>query len=584
MKRRRLSAPGSACLTAVMLAIALPAASQGFGTITPGGVQPNIDRRLPLKETEQPDYEIPALPERPLDEDAGPRLKVRRFQLEGVEDIAGTPLSQRDINRQLEQIRREHPQGFTIGELQAVANQVTQFYRQNGFILALAILPEQDIKEGTVTITVLMGNLGQLSTANNTRYDDVLLKRPLVGLIGKPVQDSEVENALLRLNDLPGLEAAGIFRPGQDIGETELVINTIKEDALEYVLIADNYGVESTGTQRLIGGVTWNNPLGTGDKLSLNVLQTFDPEDSVFGVVNYETRVMAPELLAGFSYSVNNYNISQSIAFIDTDGETRIASIYGKYLHTRSRKFNLTGVVDLSTKHAEVDGLVSGEDKLTVLSVGLELDGVDGWMGGGISKANLFYSQGISDFLGSMDRDDDGQALRLSSNGERVGGDFKKLAFSWERLQLLDPNSVLNLRLQGQFSDDLLSSIEQYSMGGPNSVRAYPVAEYVRDKAVFASVEWIIDAPGFSSKPAFNGRSWGEVLSVSLFFDFAEGRRNDPLFFENKTETIHGVGLGIQFKPIDTAFFKFETATPTSSQDPSNGDDPQFWISVGIEL
>ena len=40
-------------------------------------------------------------------------------------------------------------------------------------------------------------------------------------------------------------------------------------------------------------------------------------------------------------------------------------------------------------------------------------------------------------------------------------------------------------------------SLERMSLGGPYTVRAYPVAEYVRDTAVFTSLSWVINGGVF---------------------------------------------------------------------------------------
>lgn len=574
-------------------AVATPVFAQGFGSVTPGGVQPNLERQQAPRENQAPQLEIPAVPDRPLGESDGPRLAVKRFQLQGVEDTEGTGISQQDLNSWLEKVRVERPEGFTIGELQALADEITRIYRQNGFILALAFVPQQEITDGTVTISVLPGELGQVSVVNNSSYSDALLMKPAQGLVGEAVQLNRIESALLRVNDYPGLTVSGVFRPGSEIGETELVINTREEDPLEFTLIADDYGVETTGEQRLIASVTANNPLGFGDKLTITALQTFDPEDSTYGAINYESLLWRPDLLAGISYSLNDYAISQSLGFIETEGETEIVSVYGKFIHTRNRRLNITAVVDLSTKHAEIDftdfttSFGEGEDKLTVISAGVDADSVDSWMGGGLNEFSLFYSLGIADFLGSMDKDGDGESLRFEDLNatRRIGGDFQKLAFSFQRLQLVDPSNVLLLRLEGQATDDLLSSIEQFAMGGPNSVRAYPVAEYLRDTGLFASAEWIINAPGFSDKRAFNGRTWGEVLTVSLFLDYAFGRSNNELpASQSREQDISGAGIGLELRPADNAYFKFQAATPISPEDASNDEDPQLWFSAGIDF
>jgi hemolysin activation/secretion protein len=122
-------------------------------------------------------------------------------------------------------------------------------------------------------------------------------------------------------------------------------------------------------------------------------------------------------------------------------------------------------------------------------------------------------------------------------------------------------------------------------MGGPNSVRAYPVSEYIRDKAIFISTEWIISAPNFTEEPGFfGGRRWNEVVKLSVFLDYAKGQKNDPNDFEKKEENISGAGAGLEFKFTETSFLKMEAAVPISNQDASNGDNTQLWFSAGFEF
>jgi hemolysin activation/secretion protein len=44
---------------------------------------------------------------------------------------------------------------MTIGQMQEVANAVTQYYRNAGFILAQAFIPAQEVSANTVTIEVI---------------------------------------------------------------------------------------------------------------------------------------------------------------------------------------------------------------------------------------------------------------------------------------------------------------------------------------------------------------------------------------------------------------------------------------------
>ncbi|MGK0499067.1 MAG: hemolysin activation/secretion protein [Oceanicoccus sp.] len=560
--------------------------AQGFGSVTPGGVQPQLQRPSFPPETEQPNITLPPVSERPLDVDEGPVVMVKQFQFSTFENHP------QDINRTeflklLEQQRLDHSEGFTIGQLQQVANLVTQRYREQGYILAKAYIPEQDVNDGVVNISVLVGRLGKVTAANNALYNEQLLVESIDYSSGQTLKLADMETALLRVNDLPGITVGGIFRPGSNIGEADLILNAEQEQRFDGSIMADNYGVETTGRERLIANLNWNNVSGNGDRLSATLLQTFDPEDSLYGSLAYELPLFTPAFSVGLSYSNNDYTIGQqAAALFDLEGETEQTNLYGRYSLDRSRTFNRYLKASLSTKQASVKsaGIDIGEDKLTVIALEAGFDSIDSKAGGGINRGVVTISTGLDDVLGSMDSNGDGNPLRFDRNGNPIGGDFNKAAASYSRLQSLGNNHSLLIRIAGQVSNDPLSSLEQYAMGGPNSVRAYPVSEYVRDTAFFTSLEWIINAPGFANQPAFAGRNWGEVLQVSLFADYAEGELNKaPQAFKEDID-ISGAGISLNFRLPDVFYIRLDVATPLGSRDASNGDDPQYWLTTGFEF
>src|SRR5215469_5966944 len=121
--------------------------------------------------------------------------------------------------------RLQRLQGLTIGQLQQVADTVTKYYHDKGYFLARAVIPAQEIKDGVVNIRVLEGRLEKVETSGNKMYSDKRLEQPFTPLIGKLVTVGRTEDALLTLTKYPGLSAAGVFRPGDDVGTTDIVVN-----------------------------------------------------------------------------------------------------------------------------------------------------------------------------------------------------------------------------------------------------------------------------------------------------------------------------------------------------------------------
>ncbi|MDP3133644.1 MAG: POTRA domain-containing protein [Burkholderiaceae bacterium] len=57
---------------------------------------------------------------------------------------------------------------LTLGELQDMAQVIASHYRQNGYPVAQAYLPAQDINDGAVTIAVTEGHYGKVLVRNQT--------------------------------------------------------------------------------------------------------------------------------------------------------------------------------------------------------------------------------------------------------------------------------------------------------------------------------------------------------------------------------------------------------------------------------
>lgn len=128
-------------------------------------------------------------------------------------------------------------------------------------------------------------------------------------------------------------------------------------------------------------------------------------------------------------------------------------------------------------------------------------------------------------------------------------------------------------------------------MGGPESVRAYGVAELLWDQAAFLSAEYLIDAPFIADRLAFGNRNWGELLQFSLFLDYAIGKSNDPLpnaqgVVVDQYEDYSGVGWSLRLNVPGRLVSRLMMAWNLggSDKDPENGRDPQIWFDLTLDF
>jgi len=179
--------------------------------------------------------------------------------------------------------------GITLGTIETVADRITQFYRDRGFMLARAYIPRQEVRDGVVTLTLLLGALGGIDVTNSTLYDEEYLAATFDEMLTMPVTSSAVEENLYLINDYPGVLATGFFQSGSQVGDTRLNLDVRWEQEFEANIRFDNHGSEQTGEYRFYAEGLWNNPLGNADQLQVAALLTVEPTNTVYGLLRYST-------------------------------------------------------------------------------------------------------------------------------------------------------------------------------------------------------------------------------------------------------------------------------------------------------
>ena len=425
-------------------------------------------------------------------------------------------------------------------------------------------MPVQEVDDGEVTIQVLEGLLGRVVTEGNELYQAEILQTPFRSLIGQPVTKEAIETALLTVSDLPGQSSFGVFQPGIEVGSADMVVKVQEETRFELAVRGDNHGITETGQNRYLQQISWNNPIGQGDKLTGTVQHTRVPANTFFWAMDYEVPV------TGLYDSAFSLGVSRNQ--FDVGGEFRNSNIasdirtYHAALHKnfiRSRLKNLSAGFRLSkkTSNTKAQSRDVTRDSLAVVAFELNFDSVDARFGG-LNAGYFEFVHGFNDLFGAMGKDPSSvQPTRQSNTGEFAQGNFDKAFLSLSRFQALSPiwdklnHHNLLFTFEILWSPDLLVPLEQYTVGGPTNVRAYRPTEALFDRAVFGSIEWIINAPFIADQPAFGNRTWGELLQLSFFYDMAAGKLNSALPTEKSSENFKAVGFALSFNN-PKAFFR----------------------------
>lgn len=510
------------------------------------------------------------------DRDTAPvqKIAVSGFRVTGVADHADLGVTPASIQALADAQYRKlagnasGPVELGFEDMQGVADKIVERYRTAGFIVSNAFLPAQTVgPDQIVEIRVLEGKIGKIIVKGTKRYRPEVISASAQKLRGKPLLKTDVDSALLYARDLPGVTVASTFQPGEHTGDTDLVM--IANEArrpYKFTLGANNYGTELTGRYRAQAGLEWANPLGIGDVFNLNVDYALDPSDNVYGAASY--RAPAPGILglsAVIGASRNELQINTgSFAALKVKGPS---SLY--YGGVDWKFINRDDLQAVSTLH-----YVREESRLDSLGINLSDEKFD--------VAELTYGMLHTDrrFHG-VDILQVGLRKSIKDNSREPdlvspqhSGSFMVAKLSYTRMQFLTKSQRLNFKLVGQYSNDALIPLEQFALGGPDSTRAYPIADALRDRGYYTSLEYHVDAPGFGDKVSpFYGRPWRELLEFQVFVDYAKGYSAGPnKVITPDTATLSGVGAGLIFRLPRFSHFEFHLngAVPLSSQDASD--------------
>ena len=483
---------------------------------------------------------------------------LKRLQVTGATAFAEAEL--------LEVAGFEPGRELNLKALQAMAERITQHYRRNGFLMARAYLPAQEIRDGVGSLVVLEGQYGQVQLKNTSRLDSQVPQDLLAGLNHRDVIALEpLEERLLLLSAVPGVQVRSSLVPGASLGLSDLVVEVEPGARISGSVDADNAGNRYTGEERIGATVNLNNPTGRGDLASLRVLTS--GEGLRYGRVSYQAPVGRGRV--GVAYSDLAYKLGREFAALQANGHARIATVFGTYPLRRSRQSNMHIGLSLEAKTFQdrLDAEPSVSDKRVQVVVATWYgDQRDAWGGGGLNSYSLAWS------MGSIDIRTPAVLLR-DADTARSDGHYNKLAFALSRVQRVNERLTLSASLSGQMASKNLDISEKMELGGMYGVRAYPEGEAYADEGLLLTLE----ARQQLRLPA------GATSQVHLaaFIDAGTVKLlHKPWQAEDQRRHLSGAGVGVYWTQARDFSVKAFYARKLGHEDALSAPDKsgRFWV------
>lgn len=474
---------------------------------------------------------MPAPPEK------APLRRAVRFVLKGVNLQGSSVLSDTDLSGVVQPYLG---QTVTIEELLEIRRQITQLYIARGFINSGAVLPDQDIENGIVTMVAVEGGLTDVTFSGNKQLADGFLRQRVTRGLDEPLNVNELrENVqiLLQRPDIRRLNAE--LGPGARPGESELNIEVEEQRRVEAHIGFSNNRPPSVGAEEGSVDLIVRNLTGWGDVTNLQFSKTEGLED-YFGSISIP--VSPYDTVLGLSAQrTDSEVVEEPFSSIDVESESesfeislrhplwrtpsRELAVTASFARRRSQTF-LLGVPFAFSEGVEPDG------ESVVAVPRLALDFIDRSQNRVIALRSTF-SLGI-DALGAT-----------NNPGNTADGEF----FAWlgqiQYVQRVWGDFQFIFRADSQLTPHHLLPLEKFAIGGADSVRGYRENRFVRDNGVVLSLEgriplFRIPIPGISKEPG-DGK-----LYLAPFFDY--GRSWDNIGLDDE---IYSVGAGLRWRVGD---------------------------------
>jgi hemolysin activation/secretion protein len=445
-------------------------------------------------------------------------------------------------------------------DLERLRLALTLLYINKGYLTSGAIIPDQDVASGVITVQIIEGKLTRIDVEGNRWFRSSYLSDRISLGSRTPVTLDPLQEQLQLLQQDRRIERVNAeLRPGDQRGDSVLHVRVKDKNPFHASIEVNNYQTPLVGEIRGIGTLTHDNLTGHGDPLRLSYGQS----SGAYPIVD-----------ASYALPLNRYGTTFSPYYRRYD--FRLIEQPFDPLNIKTN----TEIIGMSLRHP-IYKTVTDEVALSVIGEHLftqsflfdgtpsemTLNVFPGFQNGAATVSALRFAQDwthrtLDTVLAVRSRFTVGLdvlSATINVNPDTPDGQF----FSWlGQVQAIKQfgENLLGMQLLGrmdlQLTDSPLFPLEQVALGGRYTVRGYREVTILRDKSFIASVE-----PRF---PLLRWSSGEPMVQFAPFMDFGKGWNlgdNRPSVTAPITsfpDTLWSVGAGLRWNilPNDRASFE----------------------------
>lgn len=378
----------------------------------------------------------------------------------------------------------------TVADLIGAADKVTALYKQRGYALSFAYVPNQRFSAGAVRIVVVEGHVAKITI----KGDPGNLEKRIRAIAGhlrqeRPLRTATFEHDVQLLGRLPGVKMdVNVPAPTTTDGATTLELNVHRAR----YNVTGSIDFNHPGMQGLVN-VTTNGLTPLGEKLTLSALyppgrgsQRYvagslavplgargllaslggsryngQPNEDSLGIPDLRRELKQERLEAGLSYPLQLSNTHSRML----GGGLYASDITDRYRNTRNNA-QLSLETRVRVLHVELDDQRNSGKQVRSFSVGVAR-GLNLWGAGEAARSNV-----------------NGAALAVPGDVS-----FTRYSASFTQADTWPARFGTRVSVAGQYSPNALPTTEQITFGGPRYALAYDPGDASGDSGWGASLE-----------------------------------------------------------------------------------------------
>jgi len=497
----------------------------------------------------------PVLPIVPLQPETGAPAQPGTIQVfvRDIQVIGNTAFSDKEIAEVTAPFKNRT---LMTEDLERLRLALTLLYVNKGYLTSGAIIPDQDVLSGVITVQIIEGRLTRIDVEGNRWFRSSYLSDRISLGSRTPVTLDPLQEQLQLLQQDRRIERVNAeLRPGDQRGDSVLHVRVADRNPFHARMEVNNYQTPLVGEMRGVGTLTHDNLTGHGDQLSLG----YGHSSGAFPIVD-----------ASYALPFNRYGTTFSPYYRRYDFKLIEPPFGPLNINTN------TEIIGMSLRHPiyktvtdEVALSIIGEHLFTQSFVfgNVPFSVFPGFQNGAATVSALRFAQDwthrtLDTVLAVRSRFSVGlNALgaTINANPDTPDGQF----FSWlgqaQAIKQFGEN-LLGMQLLGRMDLQLTNSplfpLEQVSLGGRYTVRGYREVTILRDNSFIASVE-----PRFPLLRWANGEpmvQFAPFVDVAHGWNLGDNRPAPTAPITSFPDTLASVGAGLRWNilPNDRASFE----------------------------